>query len=159
MIGLTESDLDVAFMKLAFHVELPPADSRRRRDMNHHTASIRGQVSQKTHSVVNRPDRRQLLKFAASASVMPVIAGCSSLTRGDPPPASVANQVTVLGIPNGRFWPDTQVEAMAREAIEAVRRERAAVGTTGPLPPAYFLAGIRRRRQRRLRCGSVVRLV
>ena len=71
---------------------------------------------------------------------MPVIAGCSTLTRGDPPPAAVADQVTVLGIPNGRFWPDRQVEAMAREAIAAQERERAALGVTGRMPPAYFLA-------------------
>ena len=58
---------------------------------------------------------------------------------GRPGPCSVADQVTVLGIPNGRFWPDTQVEAMAREAIEAHS------GSVPPwarraLPPAYFLA-------------------
>src|SRR4051794_26615548 len=108
--------------------------------MNRHTSPSAGPVGQKTRSVVDRPDRRQLLRLAAAAPLMPAIAGCSQLTRGDPPPAALANQVTVLGIPNGRFWPDTQVEAMAREAVAAQERERAALGVAGRLPPAYFLA-------------------
>ena len=107
--------------------------------MNRHTSPVIGSFDQKTGSLLSRLDRRQLLKFAATVPVMPIIAGCSTLTRGDPAPASVADQVTVLGIPNGRFWSDTQVEAMAREAIEAQERERAALGVTGRLPP-YRLA-------------------
>ena len=107
--------------------------------MNRYTSPVVSSVGQKTRSVDNRPDRRQLLKLAAAAPIMPVIAGCSTVTRGNPPPASVADRVTVLGIANGRFWPDTQVEAMAREGIEAAQREYAVLGAKG-LPPAYFLA-------------------
>ncbi|MGE0259663.1 MAG: patatin-like phospholipase family protein [Alphaproteobacteria bacterium] len=71
---------------------------------------------------------------------MPLVAGCSSLTRLPPAPAGVADQVTVLGIPNGRFWPDTQARAMAAEAIAARERERATLAATGRFPPANFLA-------------------
>jgi len=56
----------------------------------------------------------------------------------------LADQVTVLGIRNARFWPDTQGQALVAEAIEALRRERAAtaqpLGGYGDLSPAHFLA-------------------
>ena len=59
-------------------------------------------------------------------------------------PRALADNVTVLGIPNARFWPDTQGEALVREAVRALERERAAAdtanGTDRGLPPAYFLA-------------------
>ena len=85
-------------------------------------------------------DRRRLLKVALSAPILPAIVGCSTLNRGASVPDALAEQVTVLGIPNARFWPDTQGEAMAREAIAAQSREFAARSTAGRLPPAYFLA-------------------
>jgi hypothetical protein len=97
-------------------------------------------ISRKTRVAVGGPDRRQLLRIAAAAPVMPLVAACTTLTRGAPAPAALTDQITVLGIPNGRFWPDTQVEAMAREAIAAQEREHAALGRPGRLPPAYFLA-------------------
>jgi len=63
-------------------------------------------------------------------------------------PPAVADQVTVLGIQNGRFWPDTQGEALLREGVQALERERAAAritggssgGSTVNLSPANFLA-------------------
>jgi hypothetical protein len=57
-------------------------------------------------------------------------------------PADLTNQVTVLGIPNARFWADSQGGELAREAELAVERERAAARQTegGHLPPAHFLA-------------------
>lgn len=107
--------------------------------MNRRTC-VTGSSSQKTRVAVSGPGRRQLLKLAASAPLMPLVAACTTLTRGAPAPAALTDQITVLGIPNGRFWPDTQVVAMAREAIAAHERERAYLGTTGQLPPAEFLA-------------------
>lgn len=87
-------------------------------------------------------DRRRLLKAAIAAPLLPTIAGCATLERGPAVPGALADQVTVLGLPNARFWPDTQGAAMAREAIAAQMREReyAGTGTAGHLPPAYFLA-------------------
>jgi hypothetical protein len=93
-----------------------------------------------------RLDRRGLIGLAVSG--LSLASGCSTLERGAPMPPAVADQVTVLGIPNGRFWPDTQGEALLREGVQALERERAAARITGSssggstvnLSPANFLA-------------------
>jgi hypothetical protein len=113
---------------------------RRELVMNPQILPAIGRADRKVRAPVDGPGRRRLLKLAAAVPLMPLIAGCASLTRVPSAPAAVADQTTVLGIPNGRFWPDTQAEAMAREAIAAQERERAVLGTTGRFPPAYFLA-------------------
>jgi hypothetical protein len=78
--------------------------------------------------------------LGAIAVAWPLTA-CSGLDRGPPVPSQLADQVTVLGIPNARFFPDTQGAQMVREAVEALARERASSGIhDGPLPPADFLA-------------------
>src|SRR5262245_37602402 len=72
-----------------------------------------------------------------------LVVGCAGLDRGAPPPAALSEQITVLGIPNARFWPDTDGTAMFREFRESLQRERAAEGnaaTDRGLPPASFLA-------------------
>jgi hypothetical protein len=69
------------------------------------------------------------------------LAACSGIERGPAVPASESGQVTVLGIPNARFWPDTQGDDLVREAIDARNRELPASGAAvGQLPAAYFLA-------------------
>jgi len=93
-----------------------------------------------------RLDRRGLIGLAVSG--LSLASGCSTLERGAPMPPAVADQVTVLGIQNGRFWPDTQGEALLREGVQALERERAAAritsgssgGSTVNLSPANFLA-------------------
>ena len=60
--------------------------------------------------------------------------------REAPAPEDLAEQVTALGLPNARFWVDTQGAALAHEAELALEREKAAAGNPGPLPPAEFLA-------------------
>ena len=64
--------------------------------------------------------------------------------RGNPAPAAVADQVMVLGIPNARFWADSQGGALVVEAEQALEREHAALvkghRREGRLPAAYFLA-------------------
>ena len=64
--------------------------------------------------------------------------------RYAPVPAALADRITVLGIPNARFWADSQGEALAHEVQQALEREKAAAGKTessaGDLPPANFLA-------------------
>jgi hypothetical protein len=58
-------------------------------------------------------------------------------------PDAVADQITVLGLPNARFWAwyDVQGAALVREWEQSLDRERAAIGgADGPLPPAHFLA-------------------
>jgi len=96
----------------------------------------------KAPALAVRLDRRGLLWFAGFAPVA-ALAGCSGLERGIPAPAAVADQITVLGIHNARFWPDTQGAALVTEGMEALARERAATGETcrdERLPPVYFLA-------------------
>jgi hypothetical protein len=95
-----------------------------------------------------RFDRRGFMNLVACASTLSLGAGCSTLDRVAPMPPAVADQVTVLGIQNARFWPDTHGDELVREGIEALDRERAAAGLTGSsnrgpngnLPPANFLA-------------------
>jgi Patatin-like phospholipase len=85
-----------------------------------------------------------LLRLAACAPAASLVAGCTGRERGTAAPAALADQVTVLGIPNARFWPDTQGAAMVREAEQALKRERDAVGAPANAdwrpPPAHFLA-------------------
>jgi patatin-like phospholipase len=73
-----------------------------------------------------------------------LLAGCARLDREAPAPRELSDQVTVLGIPNARFFPDTQGAALLREAQDALARERRAAGLppggTKGLPPADFLA-------------------
>lgn len=71
------------------------------------------------------------------------IPGCAGLDRQPPAPASETEGISVLGISNAHFWPDTQGPAMAREAEDALKRERAGdvkQASGGRLPPADFLA-------------------
>ena len=60
-----------------------------------------------------------------------------------PVPAALADQIAVLGLPNGRFWGwyDTQKGVVAKEWEDSNERERVVAG--GPdvaLPPADYLA-------------------
>jgi predicted acylesterase/phospholipase RssA len=71
-----------------------------------------------------------------------LVVGCSGMERSPPEPANLTDQSSVLGIPNARFYADTQVAAMAQEALRAAERERAVVrpGAEGHLPPSNLLA-------------------
>ena len=60
--------------------------------------------------------------------------------REAPAPEDLNEQVTVLGIPNGRFWVDTQGAAIVAEAALALERERAAADKSVSLPPAHYIA-------------------
>ena len=96
---------------------------------------------------VRSPGSRRRKRFAQALRALllsTLIAGCSGLERGPPAPPEQTDQISVLDIPNARFWPDTQGAALAREARESLQRERTAAGlppgSTAGLPPAYFLA-------------------
>src|SRR5262249_32966724 len=72
-----------------------------------------------------------------------LIVGCAALERQAAVPSNLTEEATVLGIPNARFWPDTQGPALIQEANAALARERTvydAAGANGPLPAANFLA-------------------
>ncbi|HEX5045754.1 MAG TPA: patatin-like phospholipase family protein [Gammaproteobacteria bacterium] len=60
-----------------------------------------------------------------------------------PVPAALADQITVLGLPNARFWGwyDTQKDSVAHEWEQSNERERAVAGAAdAALPPANYLA-------------------
>ncbi|HEU0216673.1 MAG TPA: patatin-like phospholipase family protein [Stellaceae bacterium] len=65
---------------------------------------------------------------------------CSGLTRGPAAPRELSEQITVLGLPDARFWPDTQGPALVREAQDALQRERTSLPPGAALPRADFLA-------------------
>jgi hypothetical protein len=73
--------------------------------------------------------------WAALLSLL--IVGCAALERRAAVPSNLTEEATVLGIPNARFWPDTQGPALIHEANAALARERMvydAAGASGPLP-------------------------
>lgn len=77
------------------------------------------------------------LVFAAT------LGACTSPTRGPAVPAPLTDHATVLGgLTNARYFPDTQVPALTREAYAALDRERAQLGPAAArrLPSANFLA-------------------
>ena len=77
------------------------------------------------------------LVFAAT------LGACASLVREPSVPSGLADRATVLGgLTNARYFADTQVPEMTREAYAALDRERAQLGlaTGGRLPPVNFLA-------------------
>src|SRR5512135_912844 len=51
---------------------------------------------------------------AASLLLILLVVGCSGPVRNSAEPAKLADQATVLDIPNVRFFPDTQVDAMVQ---------------------------------------------
>jgi predicted acylesterase/phospholipase RssA len=89
---------------------------------------------------------RELLSYpwATLRRVLPVallllaLPGCATILRLDAPPPEATADLRVLGIPNGRFWPDGPADALQREAALMLARQRAR--TAGRLPPANFLA-------------------
>lgn len=87
-----------------------------------------------------RGDRRRFLLFSLSAVAL---SGCAALERLPPETANLTDKTTVLGIPNARFYADTEAADMVQEAQRAVERERAAnpgsIGPGGRLPPANYL--------------------
>jgi Patatin-like phospholipase len=71
-----------------------------------------------------------------------VVVGCTGTARAPSEAANASDQASVLGIPNARFFADTQAAAMVQEALRALERERAArpASAGASLPPANFLA-------------------
>src|SRR5215471_6785231 len=109
--------------------------------------TISGERMQKVFSSRCRSDLRSMCSwggdrrgFLVGSLAAVALAGCASVERLPPAAANVTDQTTVLGIPNARFYADTQVAEIVQEALRAVERERAAnPGSGGRLPPAHFL--------------------
>ena len=86
----------------------------------------------------------KLLRLAIFAVLLPLMFGCGGLERLPPAPVALSEQITVLGIPNAHFWPDTQGAEILREWGEFLNREKTTghvfAGPDGRLPPVAFLA-------------------
>ncbi len=67
-----------------------------------------------------------------------LVAACASPVRTPAGPPQLVDRATVLGLPDARAFPDTQVDLMVQIALRALEREHRAFGP-GPLPPANFL--------------------
>jgi len=93
-----------------------------------------------TCGAVRAERRYPIARFLASLLLLAPLMACGGLPRGPAAPRELSEQITVLGVPNARFWADTQGAAMVREAQEALQRERASLPPGSALPPAYFLA-------------------
>jgi predicted acylesterase/phospholipase RssA len=68
--------------------------------------------------------------------------GCSTPPRKEAVPAALTSQAEIPGLPGVRYRL-TEIDAMAREGLQSVERERrhlASTGHKGPLPPAVYLA-------------------
>jgi hypothetical protein len=69
------------------------------------------------------------------------LCACATPVRHEAVPIALTDRATLLGgVPNARYFIDTQVPELAQEATAALARERAQVGKGAPLPPASFLA-------------------
>jgi hypothetical protein len=89
--------------------------------------------------------QRLAQSFCALIAALAVMtaSACGPLPRLNPVPQSEQNDVTVLGLKDVRFWGDEVTPQMIADGRASYRRERAyenALGNTGPLPTAYYLA-------------------
>ena len=87
-----------------------------------------------------RPPARVLALLTAA---LLAFAGCSVPQRMTAVPRNETTLAQVEGIPNARYFVDTQIDLMAQETLAARKREAAALaqaGYHGPLPEANLLA-------------------
>jgi hypothetical protein len=83
--------------------------------------------------------------LAAVGATCLVLLGCASPERLPAVPGDRTTQAVVPGVPNARYWVDTELSSFTRDALKSVERERAALAAGGwkkgdPLPPINFLA-------------------
>jgi predicted acylesterase/phospholipase RssA len=63
-------------------------------------------------------------RLLSAALLVVLLAGCTQLTRLPAPPAEVTETLPVVGIANGRFWPDNITAVVPEEVrLAALRRE------------------------------------
>ncbi|HQT78365.1 MAG TPA: patatin-like phospholipase family protein [Rhodopila sp.] len=80
---------------------------------------------------------------ALLAAFILMFTGCALPTRLPAVPQNETTLAQIPGIPNARFFPDTQTDLIAREAFAARQREAATLaraGYHGPLPETNILA-------------------
>jgi predicted acylesterase/phospholipase RssA len=72
-----------------------------------------------------------------------IVTACSRPVRLPAVPQNETTLAQIPGIPNARYFPDTQIDLMAQETLAARQRETAFLaqqGYTGPLPETNLLA-------------------
>ena len=80
-----------------------------------------------------------LLSFAA----LLLLQGCATPGRLAAVPVQDTTRAEIPGIPNARYWVQTDIEPFIRDALASAQREQvylARTGHQGPLPPVNFLA-------------------
>ncbi len=83
------------------------------------------------------------MTFVFLAILPLLLQGCAAPTRLAGVPVQDTTRAEIPGVPNARYWVDTDVEPFIRDAIASAQRERdylARTGHQGPLPPIHFLA-------------------
>ena len=79
---------------------------------------------------------------AVLASLLVLVTACALPERLPAVPPELTTEATIPGIPNARFFADTQTEQIAREALAARDREAQTLlqsGFSGPLPVSNLL--------------------
>jgi predicted acylesterase/phospholipase RssA len=77
------------------------------------------------------------------ATLLLLLQGCATPTRLAAVPVQDTTRAEIPGVPNARYWVDTDIEPFIRDAVAAGQREQADLARTGhqgALPPAVFLA-------------------
>ena len=72
-----------------------------------------------------------------------LLQGCATPSRLAAVPVQDTTRAEIPGIPNARYWVQTDIEPFIRDAIASGQREQAYLARTGhqgPLPPINFLA-------------------
>jgi hypothetical protein len=81
--------------------------------------------------------------FVFLAALLFLLQGCATPTRLAAVPVQDTTRAEIPGVPNARYWVDTDIEPFIRDAVAALQREQvelARAGHRGPLPPVAFLA-------------------
>jgi hypothetical protein len=89
------------------------------------------------------PARQRAHGLALLTAILLAFTGCSLPERSTAVPQSETTLAQIPGIPNARYFPDTQIDLMAQETLAARNREIAALaqeGHHGPLPETDILA-------------------
>ena len=89
------------------------------------------------------PPRRRACGLGLLIAMLLAATGCSLPERLTAVPQRETTLAQIPGIPNARYFPDTQIDLMAQETLAARNREAAALareGYRGPLPETNILA-------------------
>ncbi len=86
---------------------------------------------------------KSIYKASLSLMLLLLVAACGSLERRAAVPQADVTRAEIAGIPNARFWPMGNNDAIVAEALQALQREQALwkqAHGSAPLPPTSFLS-------------------